>query len=289
MRTKIEKLSTGGGLPQRLARLPGWVWAALAVLIALPLHRAAGARVPPRLLLEPAQLAQRLLRGDAAWTTTLAGIAQYLLPALLLLIALYSALRRRRRRALLARVAQEPAALDAIGWRPFELLVGEVFRRQGYSVTELGGARADGGVDLLLEARGATLLVQCKHWKAQPVGVVVVRELYGVIAASGAAGGFVVTSGRFSAAANEFARGLAVTLVDGARLRVLVREAWAAARAGARAEPIPDGPAPASGRETCKLCSRPMVRRTARRGPHAGREFWGCSGYPACRARRPID
>lgn len=33
----------------------------------------------------------------------------------------------------------------------------------------------------------------------------------------------------------------------------------------------------------CPKCDRPMVRRTARRGANAGREFWGCTEFPRCR------
>jgi len=33
----------------------------------------------------------------------------------------------------------------------------------------------------------------------------------------------------------------------------------------------------------CPLCGRPMRRRTARNGTHAGKSFWGCSTYPRCR------
>lgn len=36
-----------------------------------------------------------------------------------------------------------------ISWREFEFLVGEYYRRKGYSVSEMGGASADGGIDLL--------------------------------------------------------------------------------------------------------------------------------------------
>jgi hypothetical protein len=38
----------------------------------------------------------------------------------------------------------------------------------------------------------------------------------------------------------------------------------------------------------CPNCGHKMVRRTARRGPNAGRAFWGCSTYPNCRGTRPI-
>lgn len=33
----------------------------------------------------------------------------------------------------------------------------------------------------------------------------------------------------------------------------------------------------------CPLCGKPMVLRTAKAGPHPGRQFWGCSAYPDCR------
>lgn len=39
---------------------------------------------------------------------------------------------------------------------------------------------------------------------------------------------------------------------------------------------------------TCTRCSHPMVRRTARQGAQAGKQFWGCSAYPACKATLPI-
>ncbi len=48
----------------------------------------------------------------------------------------------------------------------------------------------------------------------------------------------------------------------------------------------------ASGTErgpVCPLCDRPMALRTARKGPNAGRQFWGCSGYPECEGTRPLD
>lgn len=33
----------------------------------------------------------------------------------------------------------------------------------------------------------------------------------------------------------------------------------------------------------CPHCGRTMALRTAKSGPHAGRQFWGCTGYPECR------
>jgi restriction system protein len=32
-----------------------------------------------------------------------------------------------------------------------------------------------------------------------------------------------------------------------------------------------------------------MIRRLAKRGANAGNTFWGCSGYPACKATRAVN
>jgi four helix bundle suffix protein len=53
-----------------------------------------------------------------------------------------------------------------------------------------------------------------------------------------------------------------------------------AARTHARAQP--DAP-------LCPRCNKPMRQRTARQGPHAGQQFWGCTGYPACKGTRPLS
>ncbi len=54
------------------------------------------------------------------------------------------------------------------------------------------------------------------------LSVNVVRELYGVMAAQGAAGGFVVTSGVFTADARSFAQGRNIELIDGKALKKIV-------------------------------------------------------------------
>ena len=51
------------------------------------------------------------------------------------------------------------------------------------------------------------------------------------------------------------------------------------ASAGAGRPPAPaSGPAP-----FCPRCNVEMVPRTARRGPRAGEDFWGCRNYPSCK------
>lgn len=39
----------------------------------------------------------------------------------------------------------------------------------------------------------------------------------------------------------------------------------------------------------CIVCGKPMALRTARKGPQAGSQFWGCSGYPECKGTKKLD
>lgn len=39
----------------------------------------------------------------------------------------------------------------------------------------------------------------------------------------------------------------------------------------------------------CPQCGKPMALRTARKGPKAGTQFWGCTAFPACKGTRPMD
>lgn len=44
----------------------------------------------------------------------------------------------------------------------------------------------------------------------------------------------------------------------------------------------------AQGSPSCHVCGKPMIRRTAKRGTNAGRDFWSCSDYPNCQGTRNI-
>jgi restriction system protein len=210
-------------------------------------------------------------------------IGQVIVPIILLGGAAASFFAQRRRAELVDTVAASDSAssLSQMSWREFEALVQEAFRLRGYSVQRLGGDGPDGGVDLVLERDGEKTLVQCKQWRAFKVGVSVVRELYGVMAAQGATAGIVVTSGTFSQDAIDFAEGRNVRLIEGEELHGMIREARAA-------KPLPTGltrdvTGSAAAAPGCPRCGSPMVRRTAKRGASAGQAFYGCSRYPACK------
>ena len=177
-----------------------------------------------------------------------------------------------------------------LSWREFESMVGEAFRRRGYTVTENAVDGPDGGIDLVLRKDGAKFYVQCKQWKQTKVGVKPIRELYGVIAAGEAAGGFFVASGEYTEAARDFARTCAIELIDGAALAEMIAQIR-------EPEPFMDPTnrkrieiaiEPSVADVACPTCGEAMVRRTARRGAHAGCAFLGCSAYPRCRGTRPV-
>jgi restriction system protein len=281
---RSRRTSAADDMVDAVALLPWWAGVLLAVVFYVALHYFASQ--PMTATPKPGQMADVV---GQTMTRMLATVGQYALPFLCLVGAAASAWRRRERRQLVQAVATSSAAsvLDGITWQQFERLVGEAFRLQGYEVVETGGGGADGGVDLVLTREGEKHLVQCKQWRAFKIGVDVVRELYGIMAATGAAGGFVVTSGRFTDEAVAFAQGRNVWLLDGTKLHGLLQQARQAAAAAAPTT----SPSAAAGARTgphCPVCSQPMTRRVARKGANAGRDFWGCTGYPACRGTRSL-
>ena len=102
-------------------------------------------------------------------------------------------------------------ALQGLSWQEFEVLTAEIFREQGYSV-ENTVEGADGGVDVIAKKKGEIYVIQCKHWNSR-VGVAIIREMAGIVAASGAAKGYVVASGGFTLDAIDFARSAGVELM----------------------------------------------------------------------------
>jgi restriction system protein len=175
-------------------------------------------------------------------------------------------------------------SIRALTWQDFERLVGEYYRRQGYAVEPAGGGGPDGGVDLRLFKRGRKTVVQCKRWLTRQVGVTFVRELYGVMAAENANDAILVSSGNYSDDAREFANGKPIQLIDGSALLMIIRSVQPAPIAH-HSSPIPGNADAVPG---CPKCARPMLKRTARSGPNAGREFWGCPTYPQCRGTRSL-
>jgi len=228
-----------------------------------------------------------------AATTTLAGLGnvvghslihtfalflQYLVPVGLLISATIGFFKRSQAKSLVSSARANPKAISEMSWREFERLVSEAFRQRGYVVSGFGGSGPDGGVDLGLVKNGERFLVQCKHWRREQVGVTVVRELNGVMAAADAQGGFVVTGGQFTREAREFAKGTQIELLDGEAMGKLIGCTHSPRLSTAR-ESIP----------SCPKCGAAMVEREATRGQFIGKHFWGCQQYPRCKGVVPIS
>lgn len=218
---------------------------------------------------------------------------------ILLLPAVVSLTERARKKRLLDRQRNLESIRD-LPWRRFEELVAEAFRRDGFTVIENTGAGADGGVDIRMRKGGESYLVQCKNWRKQRIGVTTVREMFGVLAAESARGVFIVCSGTFTAEAVRFAKGQPIDLVDGDRLmRWIARVRRDGPDRGTRGtrnyrqRGTPAGEAREFEQHavdsvhldapSCPRCGGSLVVRTARKGKHAGRRFWGCETFPECR------
>ncbi len=182
----------------------------------------------------------------------------------------------------------KPRSLEDLSWQEFELLVGELFRRQGFAVQMCSGDGSDGGVDLRLEKDGRKTLVQCKHWKVYRVGPAPVRELFGILTGEGADRAVLLTTGKITRDAMDFAVGKPMDLIDGEKLGALISQAsnhedghlldvasWSHrfARTASIIEPL------------CPFCRGQMVLRQGRK---SGNKFWGCKTYPRCRGKRNV-
>lgn len=165
-------------------------------------------------------------------------------------------------------------ALDALDWFQLEKLVGALFETKGNQVEMRGGAKADGGIDIVVRSGSSSAAVQCKHWAKWKCGPAVVRELLGAMTHEGFKRGFLVCR-----TATDAARSLAdneqITIVDRNGLLDRIRTALESESGDVRSL-LFDPP------KLCPKCGASMVRRVASKGRGEGAEFWGCSSYPKC-------
>jgi hypothetical protein len=115
--------------------------------------------------------------------------------------------------------------LQAMDPLAFEQYVGHLFELEGYRV-EYTPQSGDGGVDLLLRRpgrgrrkHGGLALVQCKRYaSSHSVGSPELQQFSGALRRAFAYEGYVVTTGFFTPAAQEWARNEGIHLIDGLAL-----------------------------------------------------------------------
>ncbi len=223
----------------------------------------------------------------------------FALPAVVLVAAAVPLWRQQRS------TRKQQSDLQAMEWSEFQPLLCQLLEQQGYSVGESGNR--PGMVDLVLRKDRRTLLVHAKSWRSGRLGVTEVRELYAAMVTRSALGGMVVSCDRFGRSAMAFARETQIMLVDGALLQSWMQKHVHQSTRPAPEEPEPTQPEPPrpAAMDThmlsefaanstlgppqvpaCPLCEAPMRERTARKGRHAGRKFWGCTKAPKCKGVR---
>jgi restriction system protein len=143
-----------------------------------------------------------------------------------LLAWLFPLTQARRREDLLDRTSD----LRLLAAAEFEVLVGELLRREGWTVRETGGhGHPDGNIDLRIHRADQTMLVLCKRWDSRPVRVDEVRKLAGTLMREGLPGaaGMLVTSSDFTPAARAEAAAVGLELVGRQDLLRRLKEAGA--------------------------------------------------------------
>ncbi len=191
-----------------LLKLPWWISAAIGVIVFIAMRWIIPAKIDQNQALHPFAVALPKLA--------------FLPLGLFCLIAAGSYVFGLKRR----RLVDEQTNLEKLretGWKDFEYLVAEAFRRQGYAVDYSLGRGADGGVDIVLRKPDRKVLVQCKQWKVFSVGAPVIREMFGLMTAENANEAIIVTSGKFTRDAQDFAAGKPIQLIDGPQLLALVK------------------------------------------------------------------
>jgi len=191
------------------------------------------------------------------------------------------------------RLQQASSMYRLLGLMPDDMadMATELFRLEGYLVTENKRPdEADGGVDFEIAKAGKTWLVQVKHWR-QEVGVDKARELWGLVADEGAAGGVLVGTSGFTAAAREFAEGKDLRLIDGPEFLSLRSQL-----ATIRPTDIGDfDPLVSVGfarylatiqPPACPTCGKQMMLVTRLENTAIGYQLWGCKSYPNCKGTR---
>lgn len=158
--------------------------------------------------------------GGAAPLTILAlTVAQYLLPALCLLLTLRGIWRRHRllRREQLAQAAAR--AVAELDGRAFARLIADSFQSSGYRLLSINGAGSrDNGADIELSKDGELHLVQVRYWRADMVDHRAVRQLNAAITTNGASRGWIITSGLYTEKARHEAALRPIRLIDGSGL-----------------------------------------------------------------------
>ncbi len=116
--------------------------------------------------------------------------------------------------------------INSLSGVEFERVCKKILENMGFGV-ETTKTTGDGGIDLIAYNHQPLLsgkyIIQCKRYTGS-VGEPVIRDLYGVITSERANKGILMTSGVFTKQAQVFAQGKPIELIDGVKLRELLKD-----------------------------------------------------------------
>jgi len=117
--------------------------------------------------------------------------------------------------------------IKRLSWDDFELLIMELFSKQGWKVTGNEKKGADGGVDIwmqkkLLIKKNISAIVQCKRYEDALVTIKVIREMYGLMHEYKVDEVYIVTTSRFTKECHNFVKEKPIILIDGMHLITLI-------------------------------------------------------------------
>jgi restriction system protein len=167
-----------------------------------------------------------------------------------------------------------PELLKRLEWRRFEELCAAYFEALGFRAHL---AYPGTGMNLYAgDSESASMIVQCQPWNAYRVGINPVRGLRSVMASENVGEGVLVTSGKFTQEARDFAGKEKISLIDGAELlgnisALLPEKALALLKVATQGDFLTP---------TCPSCAIKMI---SRKSTKHGRKFWGCRNYPRCK------
>ncbi|MBI2517494.1 MAG: restriction endonuclease [Opitutae bacterium] len=160
--------------------------------------------------------------------------------------------------------------LRGIDWFQFEAVAARILESEGWSVKKNGGAKADGGADLIATRNGRKAVVQCKHWKRIEVQPNIVRQLIGTKfgAQFKADEAMLFSLSECTVAARAEAKQNDITIYNAGMIEKAIQ--------GIGLDKFPELTNPDD--KSCPKCGARMVLRDKVVPP-----FWGCSTFPRCR------
>ncbi|MCR5735696.1 MAG: restriction endonuclease [Lachnospiraceae bacterium] len=118
----------------------------------------------------------------------------------------------------------DTADINELSGQEFESFVAGLLEKVGFTDIRMTRASGDHGIDIIAEANGLTVGIQCKRY-ARPVGNYAVQEVYAGAEFYGCDRALVITNSSYTAQAIEEADRLGVTLWDKNALSRVVRKA----------------------------------------------------------------